>query len=187
MWRTAVEQQASSACPLGHLSIGPPHRCEAAVSAALPTLDSLKILWLLGQVCVLGPWRRAPASSGHPFHWDQRQQVLHWAVQHCGSSFCECQPFPLLNPSACPHSLPWRLQVTASKAKNPHRHPYRDGLTSSHNCIRSCSYNRFLYTHTNTHTHIHTHSELGIRSRAYSVSVKHHIHKSLWGELFIFG
>ena len=44
MWRTAVEQQASSACPLGHLSIGPPHRCEAAVSAALPTLDSLKIL-----------------------------------------------------------------------------------------------------------------------------------------------
>ena len=182
-WRVAVKRRLSHTCPPGHLSVGSPHWREAAVSAAPPALDSLKILWLLGQVCVLGPWRRAPASAGHPCHGDQRQQVLHWAVPHCGSSFCECRPFPPLNPSACPPCLPWRLQARASKAKDPHKHPYRDGLTSSHNCIRSCSYNRFL-----THTHTHTHTFwTWIRSRVYSISIKSHTHKSLWDEFLIFG
>lgn len=60
IWRMAVEQQPSSACPLGLLSIGPPYRREAAVSAAPPTLDSLKILWFLGQVC-FGSMKKSPS------------------------------------------------------------------------------------------------------------------------------
>lgn len=42
---------------------------------ALPSLDPLSVLQLLGQVC-LGLWQSVPASTGYPHYQGQRQQAL---------------------------------------------------------------------------------------------------------------